>query len=97
MKLKIVSYSLVIFLSYALFEADTEAVTWFSGESSFGLHKSRAFGQTQQAPIQCIDVASKPRCRTSHHYSIEHCHSLRTHLGHVQVHTSAQRFATVSG
>ncbi len=53
---------------FASFEADTEAVTWFSGELSFGRHKSRAFGKTNQALIQCFDVrrfgylmqASKP-------------------------------------
>ncbi len=33
---------------FALFEADTEAVTWFSGEGSFRRHKSRAFGKTNQ-------------------------------------------------
>ncbi len=33
---------------FASFEADTEAVTWFSGEGSFRRHKSRAFGKTNQ-------------------------------------------------
>ncbi len=62
-------------LRFVSFEADTEAVMWFSGEWSFGRHRSHAFGKTNQAPIQCFDVrclvfliqASKPRCRTSHH------------------------------
>ncbi len=43
-------------LRFASFEADTEAVTCFSGEWSFGRHRSRAFGKTNQAPIQCFDV-----------------------------------------
>ncbi len=43
-------------LRFASFEADTEAVTWFSGELSFGRHRSRAFGKKNQAPIQRFDV-----------------------------------------
>ncbi len=44
-------------LRFASFEADTEAVTWFSGEWIFGRHRSRAFGKTDQAPIQCFNVS----------------------------------------
>ncbi len=43
-------------LRFASFEADTEAVTWFSREWRFGHHRSHAFGKTNQAPIQCFDV-----------------------------------------
>ncbi len=65
-------------LRFASFEPDTEAVTWFSGERSFERRRSRAFCKTNQAPIQCFNVrcfvfliqASKPRCRTSHHYQL---------------------------
>ncbi len=39
-------------LRFASFEADTEAVTWCSGERSFGRHRSRAFGKTNTA-LQC--------------------------------------------
>ncbi len=35
-------------LRFASFEADTEVVTWFSGEWSFRRHSSRAFGKTNQ-------------------------------------------------
>ncbi len=63
-------------LWFASFEPDTEAVTWFSGEWSFRRHRSRAFGKTNQAPIQRFNVrcfvfliqASKPLCRTLHQY-----------------------------
>ncbi len=41
-------------LWFASFEADTEAVTWFSGERR---HRSRAFGKTNQAPIQRFNVS----------------------------------------
>ncbi len=43
-------------LRFASFEADTEAVTWFSGELSFRRHRSRAFDKTNQAPKQCFNV-----------------------------------------
>ncbi len=43
-------------LRFASFEADTEAVTWFSGELSFRRHRSCAFDKTNQAPKQCFNV-----------------------------------------
>ncbi len=43
-------------LRFASFEPDTEAVTRFSGERSFGRHRSHAFGKMNQAPIQCFNV-----------------------------------------
>ncbi len=44
-------------LRFASFEADTEAVTCFSGEWSFGRHRSHAFGKTNQAPMLRCEIS----------------------------------------
>ncbi len=51
-------------LRFASFEADTEAVTWFSGEWSFRRHRSRAFGKNESSSdtvFQCFFFLYKLR------------------------------------